>query len=175
LRARIGVHPTDLFGDACEARFEKGHAVALILIADDDELVVELVREALGAHGHIVGAVDDGTMVVSIVELKRPDLVILDCSMPELSGVEALRQIRNSLTCGETPVLMLTARTSSVDEDIAIRAGASDYLRKPFDPDQLVSRAEMLIERAQSRKTVMREKSPLYRPPPSPQRRWGQR
>jgi len=149
--------------------------VALILIADDDELVVEVVRDALTACGHIVGAVDDGTMVSTIVELKRPDLVILDCSMPELSGVEALRQIRNSLTCGETPVLMLTARTSSDDEDIAIRAGASDYLRKPFDPDQLVSRAEMLIERAKFRKMPKLEKSPLYRPPPSPQRRWGHR
>ncbi|MEA2235112.1 MAG: two-component system, OmpR family, phosphate regulon response regulator OmpR [Solirubrobacteraceae bacterium] len=149
--------------------------MALILIADDDEIVIDLVRDVLGARGHIVGAVDDGTMVITIVELKRPDLVILDCAMPEMSGVEALRQIRYSHSCHSTPVLMLTARRSEADEDIAIRAGANDYLRKPFDPDQLVSRVETLLRHAELKKQPVVEKSPLYRPPPSPERRWGQR
>jgi DNA-binding response OmpR family regulator len=149
--------------------------MALILIADDDELVIDLVRDALSARGHIVGAVDDGTMVITIVELKRPELVILDCAMPELSGVEALRQIRYSHACHLTPVLMLTARRSEADEDIAMRAGANDYLRKPFDPDQLVSRVEMLLDHAELQRQPLVEKSPLYRPPPSQERRWGQR
>lgn len=149
--------------------------MALILIADDDDIVIELVRDALSTRGHIVGAVDDGKMVITIVELKRPDLVILDCAMPEVSGVEALRQIRYSRSCHSTPVLMLTARRSEADEDIAIRAGANDYLRKPFDPDQLISRVEMLLERAELQKQPVVEKSPLYRPAPSPDRRWGQR
>ena len=149
--------------------------MALILIADDDALVVDLVRDALGARGHIVGAVDNGMMVITVVELKQPDLVILDCSMPELSGVEALRQIRYSRSAHATPVVMLTVRRSEADEEIAIRAGANDYLRKPFDPDQLVSRVEMLLERAELKKQPVIERSPLYQPPPSPERRWGQR
>ena len=149
--------------------------MALILIADDDEIVIDLVRDVLGARGHIVGAVDDGKMVITVVELKRPDLVILDCAMPEMSGVEALRQIRYSQSCHSTPVLMLTARRSEADEDIAIRAGANDYLRKPFDPDQLASRVETLLQHAELKKQPVVEKSPLYRPPPSPERRWGQR
>ena len=121
--------------------------MALILIADDDELVVEVVREALTARGHVVGALDDGVRVKAVVELKRPDLVILDCSMPELPGVEALRQIRSSTICYATPVLMLTGRRSKADEEIALRTGADDYLRKPFDPDQLVARVESLLDR----------------------------
>lgn len=149
--------------------------MTLILIADDDLLVVEVVRDALGACGHIVGAVDDGMMVKTVVELKRPDLVILDCTMPEMSGVEALRQIRRSPIAHATPVLMLTARRSDADEGIAIRAGANDYLRKPFHPEQLVARVEMLLERAELRRRPVVEISPLYRPPPSPARRWGQR
>ena len=120
--------------------------MALILIADDDELVVEVVREALSARGHVVGALPDGARVKAVVELKRPDLVILDCSMPELPGIEALRQIRASAICYATPVLMLTGRRSKADEEIAVRTGADDYLRKPFDPDQLVARVEGLLE-----------------------------
>ena len=120
--------------------------MALILIADDDELVIEVVREALSARGHVVGALPDGARVKAGVELTRPDLVILDCSMPELPGVEALRQIRSSSVCYATPVLMLTGRRSKADEEIALRTGADDYLRKPFDPDQLVARVESLLE-----------------------------
>lgn len=120
--------------------------MALILIADDDELVVEVVREALSARGHVVGALPDGARVKAVVELKRPDLVILDCSMPELPGIEALRQIRASAISYATPVLMLTGRRSKADEEIAVRTGADDYLRKPFDPDQLVARVESLLE-----------------------------
>jgi len=119
--------------------------MALILIADDDELVVDYVRELLSSRGHVVGALNDGTPVKNVVELKRPDLVILDCSMPGLPGVEALRQIRTSQSCYATPVLMLTGRRSKADEDIAFRAGADDYLRKPFDPDQLIMRVEALL------------------------------
>ena len=120
--------------------------MARIIIVDDDELVVEIVREALQARGHIVGALPDGKPVKNVVEFKQPDLVILDCAMPELSGVEALREIRSSANAYSTPVLMLTGRRSEVDEEIARRAGADDYLRKPFDADQLVARVEALLE-----------------------------
>ena len=146
--------------------------MALILIADDDELVVHVVRAALSARGHIVGAVDDGLPVLGVVEFKRPALVILDCSMPELSGIEVLRLIRRSRTCHATPVLMLTVRSSDADEDIAMRSGASDYLRKPFDPDQLVAHVENLLRRAEDQ-----QRPPSLRAPPRPNREhaWGQR
>ncbi len=83
-------------------------------------------------------------------EAKRPDLVILDCAMPALGGIEALRQIRLLSGQSSTPVLMLTARRSSMDETIAIRAGANDYLRKPFSPTQLLVRVELLLARSAS-------------------------
>jgi DNA-binding response OmpR family regulator len=148
--------------------------MALILIADDDELVVEDVRTALSAAGHIVGAVDDGKPVVSIVDFKRPALVILDCNMPELSGVEALRQIRLSQVSWATPVLMLTAACGQTDELIAMRAGADDYLRKPFDDDDLVLRVNALLKQAELLKQPP-PRPPLYRLPPPMDRAWGQR
>jgi DNA-binding response OmpR family regulator len=121
--------------------------MALIIIADDDELVVDLVRLALQAEGHVVGALSDGTDVKKVVELKQPDLVILDCSMPERSGVEALRDIRGTFSIHKTPVLMLTARGGQTDEEIARLSGANDYLRKPFDVDQLVVCVTALLKK----------------------------
>ena len=122
--------------------------VALILIADDDELVVELVRDALGAHGHVVGAVDDGAPVMGILRTKKPELLILDCTMPETSGIEVLRLVRNSPEHYDLPILMLTGRRSEQDEQLAMRSGANDYLRKPFDVDLLVIRVEALLAKA---------------------------
>lgn len=147
--------------------------MTLILMADDDELVVDVVREALAARGHIVGAVDDGLNVIDVVEFKNPDLVILDCSMPEVCGIEALRQIRASSSHYATPVLMLTGRRSKADEEIALRAGANDYLRKPVDPDLLVSRVETLIVQAEARRAPARTASRI--PNPDRRRQWGQR
>lgn len=125
--------------------------MALILIADDDELIVEMVAEALRQRGHIVGTLDDGRHVVDVVMFKRPALVILDCGMPMMSGIEVLRKMRASATCFDTPVLMLTGRRSEADEEIALRAGANDYMRKPFDLAKLVHRAESMILEAECR------------------------
>jgi DNA-binding response OmpR family regulator len=120
--------------------------MALILIADDDDILVTVIRDALAARGHNVEAVNDGSGVLAIVESERPDLVILDCNMPEVSGFAALRLIRGSTMCYATPVLMLTGLRGEADEEIAMLGGANDYLRKPLDVDQLLPRVEALID-----------------------------
>lgn len=119
--------------------------MARILVADDDEMVRDIVTAVLSEHGHIVGSVASGADAAGAAEFKCPDLVILDCAMPGLSGVDALRLIRSSERVSAIPVLMLTARESDRDEEIAMRAGASDYLRKPFDPTELLVRVENLL------------------------------
>jgi DNA-binding response OmpR family regulator len=118
-----------------------------VIIADDDQLVVEIVRATLEARGHVVGGLSDGRPVRSVVELKRPDVVILDCSMADVSGLVALKQIRASTHAYATPVMMLTSRCGAADEGIAWAAGADDYLRKPFDPEELVVRVEALMSK----------------------------
>lgn len=122
--------------------------MALILIADDDELVRDVVHATLTRQGHVVGAVANGAEAIQAFNAKDYDLIILDCSMPELCGIDTLRQIRGSPRGGQVPILMLTARTSSMDETIAVRAGANDYLRKPFSPTQLLVRSELLLSKA---------------------------
>ena len=128
--------------------------MARILVADDDELVCDIVRHTLSARGHIVGSVTNGRDAIRVVKAKRPELVILDCLMPVLGGIEALRRIRQSSDGFRTPVLMLTARRSGGDEDIALRAGADDYLRKPFDSADLVVRVEALLSQSERRRRL---------------------
>lgn len=125
--------------------------MALIIIADDDELVLDVVRFALEGEGHVVGVLHDGTDVKKVVELKQPDLVILDCLMPGRSGVDALRDLRGSQIAYKTPVLMLTARAGRTDEGIALRCGADDYLCKPFEVDQLLTRVKAILAEAENR------------------------
>src|SRR5688572_8493267 len=131
-----------------------------VIIADDDELIVDIVRTSLEARGHIVGGLSDGKPVSKIVELKHPDVVILDCTMEQVSGIVALRQIRASPTAFATPVLILTGRCGTVDEDIAWQAGADDYLRKPFDPEELVMRVEALVGKHEAQQELHSESFP---------------
>lgn len=128
--------------------FEKVEAdMARIIIADDDEIIVEVLRTALQRGGHVVGALSDGEHVSRVTDLKHPNLVILDCSMPGKSGIDALRDIRLSPVSYNTPVLMLTGALHKADEDIAIRAGANEYLRKPFDPDELLAIIDSMLSK----------------------------
>ena len=125
--------------------------MALILIADDDELIVEMVAEALRPRGHVVETLDDGLHVLEIVDSLHPALVVLDCAMPKMGGNEVVRKIRASSTAFDTPVLMLTGRRSDADEEIAFRAGATEYMRKPFNLAKLVDVVESMIIEAEYR------------------------
>jgi len=121
--------------------------MARIIMADDDEIVGELASDALMAAGHAVGLLDNGADALRVIQARRPDLVILDCNMPEMSGLLVLRQMRDSVDLCDTPVLILTGRQSARDTEIAFYEGASDYMKKPFDPDELVFRVNKLLER----------------------------
>jgi DNA-binding response OmpR family regulator len=119
--------------------------MARIIMADDDEIVCEIVSDALRAHGHAVGFVGNGEDAVRVITARQPDLVILDCNMPRLPGMLALRAMRDSVELWDTPVLMLTGSTSEQDKSLAHYEGANDYMTKPFDPDELVFRVEQLL------------------------------
>ncbi|MGB5778431.1 MAG: response regulator [Allopontixanthobacter sediminis] len=116
-----------------------------IILADDDEIVAELVSEVLIDAGHAVGWLKDGKSALDVIRQRPPDLIILDCNMPEMSGMEVLRELRKSIDLYDIPVLMLTGRQSESDERIVRYEGANDYLRKPFDPVDLIGKAETLM------------------------------
>lgn len=118
--------------------------MTLVLLIDDDPLIAEIVTASLSEY--TVGWLADGRGALRVIETKRPALVILDCSMPFVPGVEVLRAIRLSNRCCSIPVLMLTSRSSGADRGIAFNAGATAYLSKPFDSDQLAVMVDGMIE-----------------------------
>jgi DNA-binding response OmpR family regulator len=121
--------------------------VARIIIADDDDIVGGIACDALLAKGHGAGLVADGATALRVVKARRPDLLILDCNMPGMSGVLVLREIRNTMALCDLPVMMLTGRRSTQDEDLAMFAGADAYVKKPFDPEEFAFKVEELLAR----------------------------
>lgn len=115
-------------------------------MVDDDEIVAQLVQDAFMAAGHPVGWLDNGATALDVIKRRPPDLVILDCNMPGLSGVQLLRFLREEPSLHSLPILMLTGRQSESDERIVRYEGANDYMRKPFDAVRLVGRAEALMK-----------------------------
>jgi DNA-binding response OmpR family regulator len=120
--------------------------MARIIIADDDEIVGEIARDALLANGHGAGLVTDGAEALRIVKARRPDLLVLDCNMPGMSGVLVLRELRNTPSLCDLPVMMLTGRRSEQDVNLAMFAGADAYVKKPFDPEEFVFKVEELLK-----------------------------
>lgn len=116
-----------------------------VILVDDDELIGELVSDAFFSAGHACGWLQDGRTALDLIRRRPPDLVILDCNMPEMPGVAILRELRVSPELFKLPVLMLTGRQGTNDEEIMRYHGANDYLRKPVDPIMLVGRAEALM------------------------------
>ncbi|WP_420606170.1 response regulator [Novosphingopyxis sp.] len=119
--------------------------MAHIIIADDDEIVTDIVSEAFRSYGHSIGVVGNGEDALGAISAKSPDLVILDCNMPKMGGLNALHAIRTHPKFYRVPIMMLTGNTSSKDQEIALYTGADAYITKPFDPDFLVFEAEDII------------------------------
>ena len=119
--------------------------MARIIIADDDEIVGELACDALLDGGHVAGFVKDGREALKVIRAKRPDLVILDCNMPEMGGLLVLRELRQSVDFCDIPVLILTGRRSEKDVELALYQGADDYMKKPFEPAELLFRVDELL------------------------------
>jgi DNA-binding response OmpR family regulator len=127
--------------------------VARIIMAEDDEIVAEIARDTLIAGGHGVGILSNGADALRTIRARKPDLVILDCNMPELSGLLVLREMRNSVDLCDTPVLILTGRQSERDVELARYEGANDYMKKPFDPDELLFRVDELLAQSVRKQT----------------------
>jgi len=115
-----------------------------VLIIDDDKELCELLSELLGQEGFSVDAVYDGASGVEQATTKDYSLVILDVMLPQRSGFDVLRTIRQS---SDVPVLMLTARGEEVDRIVGLEIGADDYLAKPFHPRELVARMRAILRR----------------------------
>jgi DNA-binding response OmpR family regulator len=124
-----------------------------ILVVDDDAKIVRLVRTYLEREGYRVVTAADGPAALDAIERHRPALVVLDLMLPELDGRAVTRAVRRDDEAGETPILILSARGSTIDRIAGIEDGADDYLPKPFSPSELVVRVKAILRRAAARPT----------------------
>jgi two-component system phosphate regulon response regulator PhoB len=125
-----------------------------ILVVDDHQDVVDLVRYNLTKAGFVVSECSDGLQALEEVRTNRPDLIVLDLMMPEMDGVSVFRHLRGNQETSDIPVIMLTARGSAEERVQGLELGADDYLGKPFSPKELVLRVQAILRRSEARPRV---------------------
>jgi len=123
-----------------------------ILIVDDDVDSLKLIGLMLQRHGYTVVAANSGKQALVKADAERPDLIILDWMMPDLSGIDVLKQLKSSGNTKDIPTIMFTAKTLIYDKVVAFEGGADDYLTKPTHPAELASRVRAILARSEAQK-----------------------
>lgn len=118
-----------------------------ILLVEDDANLVELIRYNLDKEGFDVVTTPDGEEALVLAEEDRPDVVVLDWMIANLSGIEVCRRLRRAPETAGLPIIMLTARAEESDRVRGLETGADDYVTKPFSPRELVARVRALLRR----------------------------
>jgi diguanylate cyclase (GGDEF)-like protein len=118
-----------------------------ILVVDDVKDNVDVLRDWLGRKGYAVDAAASGEEALQKVHDSPPDLILLDVLMPELDGIEVARRLREAKELRKVPIILLTARRSTADKVRGLRAGADDYITKPFDFEEVDARITAMLEK----------------------------
>ena len=119
----------------------------VVLAADDDEDILALVTFRLERSGYSVLQARDGAEALELARAKKPDLAVLDVMMPKMDGFELTRRLRAEEATSRMPIILLTARAQDADVQQGFDAGADDYIRKPFSPQELRSRVQAILGR----------------------------
>jgi DNA-binding response OmpR family regulator len=119
-----------------------------ILVVDDEKTLRETLADSLEGEGFAVVQAADGREAIEAFRRARPDLILLDLMLPEISGTEVCRVIRAE---SDVPILMLTAKSAEVDKVVGLELGADDYVTKPFSFRELLARIHALLRRSEAR------------------------
>lgn len=122
-----------------------------ILIVDDEEDVLELVRYNLDRSGYKIETASSGEEALSKARKSLPDLIVLDLMLPGIDGLEVCRKLKTDVKTEQIPVVMLTAKGDESDIVTGLELGAEDYITKPFSPKVLIARVRRILHRAVSR------------------------
>lgn len=117
---------------------------ATILVVDDDPAIAEMLTLVLQGEGFHTEVVGDGLEAIQKARETHPDLILLDLMLPGMNGIDVCKAIRDEST---VPIVMLTARTDTVDVVLGLESGADDYIHKPFKPKELVARVRARLRR----------------------------
>ncbi|MGA1212989.1 MAG: response regulator transcription factor [Solirubrobacterales bacterium] len=149
--------------------------VARILLVEDDEAIVDVLRRTLRAEGFVIETAPDGETALSLTEDFLPDLIVLDLGLPDIDGEEVCRRIRSGDGTGNVPILMLTARTELEDRVRGLDSGADDYLSKPFERAEILARIRALLRRTPPRGSAVLKVGDLKLTPDALEAKRGER
>lgn len=120
-----------------------------ILVVDDEQKIVDIVRAYFEREGFSVITAYDGESALKMARSQSPDLIVLDLMLPRINGWDVCRILRKE---SNVPIIMLTARDEVTDKIVGLELGADDYMTKPFDPKELVSRVRAVMRRSNEQK-----------------------
>jgi DNA-binding response OmpR family regulator len=118
-----------------------------VLVVDDEVAILQTLRYNLEKNGYIVCVAGDGRQALSVAEIEKPDIIVLDIMLPALDGIEVCREIRRK---SGVPILMLTAKGQEIDKVLGLEIGADDYITKPFSIYEVIARIRAHLRRANS-------------------------
>ena len=116
-----------------------------VLIVDDDPVVRRMLQLSFESEGFAVLTAGDGLEGLEAMRSGKPDVVILDIMMPKLDGMKVMNEVNDDDDLRGTPVILLSAKATSLDVDLGLKAGAADYITKPVDPIDLVDRVRSVL------------------------------
>jgi len=119
-----------------------------ILVVDDDKQIARLIRSYLEQAGFRVTVAHDGAAALHALRREKPDLVVLDLTLPDRDGWDVTRIVRSDPTLAATPIIMVTARVEDTDRIVGLELGADDYVTKPFNPREIVARVRAVLRRS---------------------------
>lgn len=125
-----------------------------ILVVDDEEHIVELIKFNLEKEGCTVFTANSGDVALKIAKDKMPDLILLDLMLPEIDGLEVCKLIRKDENISEIPIIMITAKSEEIDKIVGLEIGADDYITKPFSVREMVARVKAIMRRTSNKKEV---------------------
>lgn len=126
---------------------ETGHDIH-VLVVDDDDAIRDLLCDFLQENQLSTHQAANHAQMWQVLQQTVPDVIILDINMPQRNGIELCRELRESPKYHSIPIIMLTARSSSLDTIMGLETGADDYVAKPFEPLELLSRIRSVIRRS---------------------------
>jgi CheY-like chemotaxis protein len=129
-----------------------------IVIADDEPFILSAVNDTLSDDYNVITATN-GKSALSMIRKHKPDMVVLDVMMPEMDGVEVVRELKNDETLAYIPVILLTAKGQMMDIEKGFKSGVNAYMVKPFSPEKLMEKIEELFEVEKMKEKVTKARS----------------
>jgi two-component system phosphate regulon response regulator PhoB len=123
---------------------------AHVLVVDDEEDILEIIRYNLSREGYRVTCAESGEKALKVIQSEHPDIVILDLMLPGVDGLDVCRQVKAVADTAQIPIIMLTAKSEEADVVSGLELGADDYMTKPFSARVLLARVKVILRRRQA-------------------------